>query len=51
MSQHDIQAYRRKINQIGPWAGVRMLRNKGITFNQAYFIMFGKHPRLIVGHE
>ena len=31
--------------QIGDWAYVRMLRNKGFTFEFAYYAMFGCQPK------
>lgn len=45
MSQADISSYRAKIKRIGNWAGIRMLKNRGISFEQAYFIMFNRMPR------
>lgn len=45
MSALDLYAYRKKIKSIGAWAGVRMLKNKGVAFEQAYFIMFDRQPK------
>jgi hypothetical protein len=45
MSAHDLAFYRKKIKQMGRWTGVRWLRNKGIAFEQAYFILFDRQPR------
>jgi len=45
MSAIDIAYYRKKIKQMGRWIGARYLRNKGISFEQAYFIMFNCRPR------
>jgi len=47
MSAIDLAYYRRKIKQIGTWTGVRYLRNRGIPFEQAYFVIFGRAPRNI----
>lgn len=33
------------VKRIGPWAGVRFLRNKGVAFEDAYEIMLGRQPR------
>lgn len=45
MSVQHVEALRKKIRQIGPWSGVRMMRNRGISFENAYYVMFGKEPR------
>ena len=43
---HDVfAALRKKIRMIGPFAGVRMMRNRGYTFEQAHVVMFGFLPR------
>lgn len=34
-------------DQIGDWAFVRYLRNSGISFPTAYYLMFGKQARKI----
>lgn len=47
MSAKDLDFYRKKIKQFGRWAGVRYLRNRGIRFEQAYFIIFGRMPRTV----
>lgn len=49
MSIDLIAAYRKKIAMIGAYNGVRMLKNKGLSFADAYFVMFGIAPRLIGG--
>lgn len=46
MSMNQVESLRKKIRQIGPWSGVRMMRNQGIAFENAYFVMFGKQPRV-----
>lgn len=47
MSAQDVSFYRKKLKQFGAWVGVRYLRNRGIPFEQAYFIVFNRPPRLI----
>ena len=47
MSAQDLSFYRKKINQMGRWTGARWLRNKGISFEQAYFILFNRQPKAI----
>lgn len=47
MSAIDLAFYRKKLKQFGQWAGVRYLRNRGVTFEHAYFIVFGRLPRAI----
>lgn len=44
MSANQVQSLRKKIKQIGPWSGARMMRNQGVSFENAYFVMFNKHP-------
>lgn len=51
MSTKAVAFYRKRINQIGAWAGVRWLRNMGLSFEQAHFIMFGRAPRLPHGRR
>lgn len=46
MSAQTILAYRSKLKRMGHWAGVRHLRNQGIGFEDAYFIVFNRAPRL-----
>lgn len=45
LNQESVAGYRKKVKQYGSWAGVRWLRNQGIEFEAAYFIMFDKMPR------
>lgn len=45
MTFSTIIALQKKIHQIGPWAGVRMMRNRGIPFEDAYRVMFDREPR------
>ncbi len=44
MTTSVIATLRKKIRQIGPWAGVRMMRNRGIPFEDAYLVMFDRSP-------
>lgn len=45
MSDKKISDYRKKIKQYGAWAGVRFLRNQGVEFEMAYWIIFDRLPR------
>lgn len=45
MSAIDLIFYRRRIKQMGAWAGVRFLRNRGVSFALAHFIVLGIFPR------
>lgn len=47
MSYQDIEFYRAKLKRIGFWIGLRYMRNRGVTFEQAYYIVFGKFPRFV----
>lgn len=40
-----VSQLRRKLPQYGSWRGVRWLRNQGIEFDAAYFLMFNQMPR------
>jgi len=46
MTYHSITYYREQIKRLGRWAAVRYMRNKGLSFEQTYFISFGKLPRI-----
>lgn len=35
---------RTMVKKIGPWAGVRWMRNRGVSFEHAYFVMFNRYP-------
>jgi len=48
MSAKQIIDYRKFIKQIGPWSGVRFLRNQGVCFEDAYEIVLGRPVRSIV---
>lgn len=41
----NVSTYRRKLKQYGSWAGVRWMRNQGVEFEAAYWLMFGRMPR------
>lgn len=51
MSAFDLLMMRQKVKQIGPWAGVRWMRNTGIPFGTAYFVLFNRQPRLTPGRS
>lgn len=44
MSYDLIVILRKKVKQYGMWAGVRYMRNQGIAFEYAYFVMFNRFP-------
>lgn len=41
-----IEMYRAKVKRMGRWMGVRYLRNRGVAFEHAYFILFNREPRI-----
>ena len=45
MSAKSREHYTKMVKQIGPYVGVRYLRNKGVSFEDAYEIIFGQAPR------
>lgn len=45
MSQQQRVNYAKKLKMIGPWAGVRYLRNQGVAFDDAYELILGRKPR------
>lgn len=45
MSVDQVQQARKMVKRIGPWAGVRWMRNRGVAFEDAYFVMFDRRPR------
>ena len=47
MSTKDVSSYRKIVKMIGVWTGARFLRNKGVPFEEAYEIIFGRKPRVI----
>ena len=46
MSADLIAHYRAKLRRMGRWMRPRYLRNQGVAFEDAYFIIFGRAPRL-----
>ena len=46
MSAELVKSWEHKIHCRGPWATVREMRNKGVPFEQAYFVFFGRLPRV-----
>lgn len=45
MSVIDLAFYRRAIRRMGVWAGTRYMRNRGVPFEHAYLVLFGRRPR------
>lgn len=45
LNQETIDKCRKGLRNYGTWAGVRWMRNQGVEFEHAYWIMFGKLPR------
>lgn len=35
---------KRMVKKVGPWSGVRWMRNQGVSFEHAYFVMFDRQP-------
>jgi hypothetical protein len=46
MSADQISLYRAKMRRMGRWMFPRYLRNRGVSFEDAYFIIFNRQPRL-----
>lgn len=44
MSYNAVEYMRKQIKRMGPWAGVRWMRNQHLPFESAYFVMFGRFP-------
>lgn len=44
MSADLVNFYRTQVKRMGRWAGVRYLRNRNLTLNQTYFVMFNRLP-------
>ena len=42
MNLDQVKSYRSKIKQIGTWAGTRMMKNRGVSIENAYFILFDR---------
>jgi hypothetical protein len=45
MSASVIEMYRAKCRRMGRWMAPRYLRNRGVSFEHAYFILFDRHPK------
>lgn len=45
MSASMIDFYRAKLKRMGRWMRPRYLRNRGVAFEHAYFIIFNRQPR------
>ena len=37
--------YENMVKRVGSWAAVRCMRNNGVSFEDAYAVMFGRAPR------
>lgn len=48
MSAKQIIDYKAMVSKIGPWSGIRYLRNQGLRFEDAYEIVLGRPVRAIV---
>lgn len=46
MSANMIEMYRAKCRRMGRWMAPRFLRNRGVAFEHAYFILFNRSPRI-----
>lgn len=44
MSANMRQHYKGMVKKVGTWAGVRYMRNQGVSFEDAYEIIFGFKP-------
>lgn len=42
----SIEQMKKKIHGIGRYVGVRYLRNQGVPFETAYFVIFNRHPKV-----
>jgi len=45
MSAQQRENYIRMVKKIGAWSGVRYLRNRGVSFEDAHEIILGFPPR------
>lgn len=45
MGATTIEMYRAKCRRMGRWMAPRYLRNRGVAFEHAYFILFNREPR------
>ena len=44
MSAGVVAMYRAKLRRMGAWMRPRYLRNQGVSFENAYFILFNRYP-------
>jgi len=47
MSKSMIEHYRKKCKRMGRWMAPRYLRNRGVSFENAYFILFDRVPPIL----
>jgi hypothetical protein len=47
MTQSMIEHYRKKCKRMGRWMAPRFLRNRGVSFEDAYFILFDRTPTIL----
>lgn len=45
LTQEQADKYHKGLKRMGNWTGVRWLRNQGVEFEHAYWLMFGRLPR------
>ena len=45
MTIQTIAYYQRRAHQMGRWMAVRWMRNRGVPFAHAYFVLFNREPR------
>lgn len=45
MSQQTRNDYAAQVKHMGAWMGVRFLKNRGISFEDAHQIVLGRTPR------
>ena len=45
MSADMVAFYQKKVKQMGAWMAARYLRNRGVAFEHAHFILLGIPPR------
>ena len=49
MSSETRTRFTKMVKKIGPWAGIRYLRNQQVPFEIAHEIVLGRKPRLETG--
>lgn len=45
MTEERAAELRKMIKRIGAWTGMRWMRNQGVPFEHAHWLMFGVRPR------